>query len=151
MSGAEPTGAGARPRRHHPPGRRASAAADLAVVVVFVVIGRLNHHHGLGLAGLCSTAWPFVVGLAVGELALWRWRRPAGSLSGGAVVCALTVAVGMALRVLAGQGTAAAFVVVALGFLGGAMLGWRALAAAGRGDRPGPARFLTSRVSRPTR
>jgi hypothetical protein len=36
-----------------------------------------------------------------------------------------TVAVGMALRVVSGQGTAVAFVFVALGFLGATMLGWR--------------------------
>jgi hypothetical protein len=31
----------------------------------------------------------------------------------------------MILRVLAGQGTAVAFIIVALVFLGGAMIGWR--------------------------
>ena len=38
-----------------------------------------------------------------------------------------TVVVGMSLRVIAGQGTAVAFVGVALGFLGAIMLGWRLL------------------------
>jgi hypothetical protein len=36
-----------------------------------------------------------------------------------------TVAVGMTLRVLAGQGTAFAFILVALAFLGLFQLGWR--------------------------
>jgi hypothetical protein len=36
-----------------------------------------------------------------------------------------TVAVGMVLRVVSGQGTAFAFVLVALGFLGLFLLGWR--------------------------
>ena len=49
--------------------------------------------------------------------------RPAGL---GAWIS--TVAVGMLLRVVSGQGTAAAFIVVALAFLGLFMLGWRLLA-----------------------
>jgi FtsH-binding integral membrane protein len=39
-----------------------------------------------------------------------------------------TVVLGMVLRVVAGQGTAVAFVVVALVFLGLFLLGWRVLA-----------------------
>ena len=38
-----------------------------------------------------------------------------------------TVVVGMVLRVVSGQGTAVAFVVVALAFLGMELLGWRVL------------------------
>jgi len=61
--------------------------------------------------------------------------RPAsaGSMGSGVTVCVSTVAVGMALRVVGGQGTAASFVAVAAAFLGACMLGWRAVAAgAGR-------------------
>jgi Protein of unknown function (DUF3054) len=108
--------------------RAAAVALDLVAVLVFVVIGRAAHAHGVGIAGLVSTAWPFVTGLAVGWLVLSILRRSAGSLSSGALVCVLTVAVGMTLRVLAGQGTAVAFVVVALCFLGAAMCGWRVVA-----------------------
>ncbi len=45
----------------------------------------------------------------------------------------------MVLRVVAGQGTAVAFIAVALAFLGLFLLGWRLLAAAGRriGQRTG--------------
>jgi hypothetical protein len=39
-----------------------------------------------------------------------------------------TVAIGMVLRVIAGQGTAVAFTGVALAFLGLFLLGWRLLA-----------------------
>jgi hypothetical protein len=45
------------------------------------------------------------------------------------VVTVTTVAVGMILRVWAGQGTAVAFVIVALVFLGATMTGWRFLMA----------------------
>ncbi len=43
----------------------------------------------------------------------------------GAAAWLGTVAVGMVLRVLAGQGTAFSFIVVALIFLGLFLLGWR--------------------------
>lgn len=76
---------------------------------------------------MASTAWPFLVGLAVGWCALGARRQPGTSLVDGLVVVVATVAVGMVLRVLAGQGTAVAFIIVALCFLGACMLGWRAL------------------------
>jgi hypothetical protein len=41
----------------------------------------------------------------------------------------VTVVVGMILRVMSGQGTAVAFIVVALGFLGATMVGWRIVVA----------------------
>ena len=107
--------------------RRALWIIDLACVLVFVAIGRSAHEHGLGLSGLASTAWPFVTGMAVGWIALSIRNTPGQSISGGVTVTAFTVAVGMVLRVVAGQGTAFAFVLVALGFLGATMVGWRLL------------------------
>jgi hypothetical protein len=108
--------------------RRVAVVLDLVAVLVFVGIGRSVHAHGLSIDGLASTAWPFVSGLAVGWVALTLGHRDPASLRSGALVCGVTVAVGMVLRVLAGQGTAAAFVVVALCFLGAFMCGWRLLA-----------------------
>ena len=98
---------------------------DVVAVAVFVVIGRTVHTHGVGIAGIASTAWPFLVGLGVGEVVAAFWPAPATSIGAGVPVWIGAVAVGMALRVLAGQGTAFAFVLVALGFLGATMLGWR--------------------------
>ena len=46
------------------------------------------------------------------------WRRPTALVPTGLGVWLGTVAVGMILRVLAGQGTAFAFILVALAFLG---------------------------------
>jgi membrane protein implicated in regulation of membrane protease activity len=46
----------------------------------------------------------------------------------GIAVWLSTVAVGMVLRVVAGQGTAVSFIIVALCFLGLFLLGWRLLA-----------------------
>jgi len=98
---------------------------DIVVVLLFVVIGRSNHHHGEGASGIVSTTWPFAVGLAVGWLAVLVRHQNGGSLGAGVVVWLATVALGMTLRVIAGQGIAFAFVVVALGFLGVFMLGLR--------------------------
>jgi hypothetical protein len=103
-----------------------AALADLGCVLLFVVIGRANHHAGGGLAGLWDTAWPFVAGLAVGLVATRYWQRPAALVPVGVGVWLCTVAIGMLLRVVSGQGTAFAFVLVALAFLGLFQLGWRA-------------------------
>jgi Protein of unknown function (DUF3054) len=101
---------------------------DVVLVLAFVVIGRASHHDRGGLPGLAGTAWPFLTGLAVGEIATRAWRRPA-ALGIGVGVWLSTVAVGLVLRVIAGQGTALAFIAVALAFLGLFLLGWRLIAA----------------------
>jgi hypothetical protein len=117
---------------------------DTCCVLAFVVIGRASHAQGETLGGIASTAWPFLAGLAIGWLgAGWagssrladkrlpgRRRLPGKQrLPGrqGVIVWLATVAVGMILRVVAGQGTAVAFVAVALAFLGLFLLGWRLL------------------------
>ncbi len=115
---------------------RAAVAADLAAVLVFVGIGRAAHTDGVTVAGVATTAWPFVTGLAAGWLVLVVWQRAGTSLAGGLPVWIATVALGMVLRVASRQGIAVAFVLVALGFLGATMLGWRALLAGFRRLRP---------------
>ena len=102
-----------------------AAAADLGCVLLFVVIGRANHHAGGGLAGLWDTTWPFAVGAVAGLLASRYWQRPTALVPVGVSVWLGTVAIGMVLRVASGQGTAFAFVLVALAFLGLFQLGWR--------------------------
>lgn len=106
----------------------AAAAADLGCVLLFVLIGRANHHAGGGLVGLWDTVWPFAAGTAAGLLATRYWRRPASLVPVGVGVWLCTVVIGMLLRVLVGQGTAVAFILVALAFLGLFQLGWRVLA-----------------------
>lgn len=103
----------------------------MLAVVAFVVIGRASHHHGETAGGITSTAWPFAVGMGAGWaiVALRARRRSTSpwSMTDGAIVCIVTVALGMVLRELSGQGTAAAFVGVATGFFGVVMIGGRAL------------------------
>lgn len=101
---------------------------DVVVVVVFVAIGRSTHHHGLSQSGMISTLWPFVLGLALGWLLVLRRRRNGASIRSGLEIGFITVVIGMIARVIAGQGTALAFIVVALVFLIGLMLVWRYLA-----------------------
>jgi len=119
--------------------RVGAVALDAIAVLVFVGIGRHTHDHGVAPAGVASTAWPFLVGLAVGWAVLLSLHRDATTIRSGAAVCVVTVAVGMLLRVVAGQGTAFAFVLVALSFLGALMVGWRAIVAViRRRGEPGP-------------
>jgi hypothetical protein len=105
--------------------RHAAAVLDTAAVVAFVAIGRAVHTDGVTISGLASTAWPFASGLGAGWLALTARRLAGTSVRAGIVVLLSTVVIGMSLRVASGQGIAFAFVLVALGFLGAVMVGWR--------------------------
>jgi hypothetical protein len=108
-----------------------AATLDVAAVLVFVAIGRTSHDHGISLRGMASTSWPFLVGLAVGWVAVRAWRHPSALVPTGVGVWLSCVAVGMVLRVVAGQGTAVAFIAVALAFLALELLGWRLLVRVG--------------------
>ncbi len=107
---------------------RVALVLDVACVLVFVIIGRDSHAKGESIGGIASTAWPFLCGLGAGWLASRAWRRPLALRPAGIAAWLGTVALGMVLRVVSGQGTAVAFIVVALVFLGLFLLGWRGLA-----------------------
>ena len=109
---------------------RLAAVLDVACVLVFVIIGRASHIQGESLAGIASTAWPFLAGLAFGWLAGRTWRT-VPAVAAGVSAWLGAVVLGMLFRVLSGQGTAAAFIGVALAFLGLFLLGWRLLARLG--------------------
>ena len=100
---------------------------DVSCVLVFVAIGRHTHHDGDSLAGVWHTAWPFLAGLAAGLAAVRYWRGPLAIVPAGLGAWAGAAGAGLLIRVLAGQGTAAAFIVVACAFLGLFLLGWRAV------------------------
>ena len=104
---------------------RLAVILDCCCVLLFVIIGRASHTKGESLDGIASTAWPFLAGLALGWLAARAWRRPFGLAPAGGSAWLGTVGLGMVLRVVSGQGTAFAFVLVALAFLGLFLLGWR--------------------------
>lgn len=114
-----------------PPACRALGplAVDVALVVVFAVLGARTHHDGsLGPGAVADVAWPFLVGLLVGHLALVMARRAPAAVLSGVVVWLTTLVVGMVLRRVTGDGTALAFVVVATGFTLATLVGWRLLA-----------------------
>ncbi|NKY37665.1 DUF3054 domain-containing protein [Nocardia speluncae] len=107
---------------------------DVLLVVLFCVIGRRSHEEAI-LAGLLHTAWPFATGLAVGWVAAYllsRRRPETEPFNGmrlrptGLVIWSSTLVVGMALRVVSGQGTAVSFIIVAASVLALFLLGWRA-------------------------
>jgi hypothetical protein len=106
---------------------RVAVVLDLCCVLAFVLIGRAGHSEGETLGGIATTAWPFLAGLLIGWTVTRAWHRPAALVRTGVGVWLSTVAAGMALRVVSGQGTAVTFVIVSLVFLGLAMFGWRAV------------------------
>jgi Protein of unknown function (DUF3054) len=112
---------------------RLAVVLDVGCVLVFVIIGRASHTKGETLAGVASTAWPFLAGLAGGWLATAAltgrraWRQPFRLWPAGVGAWLGAVILGMSFRVVSGQGTAPAFVGVALAFLGLFLLGWRLL------------------------
>jgi Protein of unknown function (DUF3054) len=101
---------------------------DVACVLVFCAMGRRSHDEGLNVAGIASTAWPFLSGTVVGWLVSRAWRRPTTVYPTGVVVWLCTVAVGMLLRKATSAGVAASFIVVASSVTALLLLGWRALA-----------------------
>jgi FtsH-binding integral membrane protein len=112
---------------------RLAVTLDVGCVLVFVIIGRASHTKGESLAGVASTAWPFLAGLAGGWLATAAlagqraWQQPFRLWPAGVGAWLGAVVLGMAFRVVSGQGTAPAFVGVTLAFLGLFLLGWRLL------------------------
>jgi FtsH-binding integral membrane protein len=127
-----------------------AAVADCCCVLLFVIIGRARHDAagGLGLNGVASTAWPFLAGLLGGWLAVRAWRRPLALVPSGVGAWLGAAGLGMVLRVVAGQGTAAAFVLVTLAFLGLFLLGWRLVFAGLARRRAVPRRRLRLRRNR---
>jgi hypothetical protein len=122
---------------------------DLVLVGLFVGIGRASHSEDQ--SAFLWTYWPFAVGLVVGWAVARGWRRPFGIVRTGVPAWLATVAVGMLLRAVSGQGVQVAFVVVASIVVGAFLLGWRVLLAAmdrsaSRGaDTPGPVDYFTRR------
>ncbi|UGS26916.1 DUF3054 domain-containing protein [Microbacterium resistens] len=106
-----------------------AAGIDVVLVLVFAAIGRASHERGLTPLGVVETAWPFLVGLALGWLVLVAWRAPRAVLRTGLPLAVIAVAGGMLLRLATGAGTALPFVVVATATLLLFLVGWRLVAA----------------------
>src|SRR6476660_4735917 len=111
-------------------GNALAALADVVGVLVFCTIGRRSHAEGLTVAGVAETAWPFLVGTAVGWLLVHAWRKPTAVAPTGLAVWVSTVAIGMLLRKATSAGVAVSFIVVASATLAVVLLGWRLAVAA---------------------
>ena len=102
-----------------------AALADIVGVLLFCTIGRRSHAEGLTVSGVAETAWPFLIGTAVGWLLSRAWRRPTTIAPTGVVVWLCTVAIGMVLRKATSGGVAVSFIVVATAATAVMLLGWR--------------------------
>ena len=106
----------------------AMVALDAVLVVVFSTFGRGAHAEGLGVAQVWGTAWPFLVGLAVGWLILLGTRRAPASIGSGVLVWLATLVVGMVIRGI-GDGRVPhwSFMLVAGVVTAVFLIGWRAV------------------------
>ena len=115
---------------HHEKARALPALiADLACSVLFAALGRRNHAEGVSVGGVIETAWPFLVGTAVGWLLSRGWRRPVSLVPTGIGVWVCTITVGMLLRKATSEGTPMSFIAVTTVFMAALLLGWRAVLA----------------------
>lgn len=108
-------------------GVASALAADAVLVTAFATVGRTTHGEDPVL-GLWTTAWPFLLALAVGWAVTRAWRAPTAPVRAGIPIAVVTVAGGMLLRALSGQGTAAPFIIVASVVILAALVGWRLIA-----------------------
>lgn len=115
-----------------PPRALASAVADAALITLFAVVGRASHRESLDVVGVAFTAWPFLVGAAIGWLVLRAWRNPLAIWPTGVGIWLAALVIGMLLRVASGQGVQPAFVIVAAITLALFLVGWRGIAALAR-------------------
>ena len=106
-----------------------AGVVDLVLVIAFAAIGRASpDEDALAIAGLWTTAWPFLAGLAIGWTIALAWRAPIAPVRTGLPVWAVTVVGGMILRAASGQGVQVAFVIVAAIVLLVFLVGWRLIA-----------------------
>ena len=108
-----------------------SLLVDALLVLLFALMGRLSHAEDVTVSGVLQTAWPFLIGLLLGWLAVrglrHRWPR---EVLDAVPVWLVTVVTGLGLRVLSGTGEApVSFAIVAAVVLGAFLLGWRSVAA----------------------
>lgn len=103
--------------------------ADVVVVVVFALLGRVSHSEGNLVLGTIGTAAPFMLGLLAGWLrapcAGIPTAQRARTVRFGWWLLAWTLAGGVLLRWLTGEGLAPAFLAVATGVLAVGLVGRR--------------------------
>lgn len=103
------------------------AVIDLALIILFAILGRSEHAHGLDIAGIFSTALPFLIAYLVMVMISRPWATINRIWPTGVLVWLGTVAVGMALRIALGSTAVLPFVIVTIFVLGLFLLGRRAI------------------------
>ena len=103
---------------------------DAVLVVVFSTLGRIAHSEELGVTQVWGTAWPFLVGLALGWAILLIARRRPTAVRTGVALWLVTLVVGMVIRGLdEGRVPHWSFMIVAGVALAVFLIGWRAIRA----------------------
>lgn len=111
------------PRTGFPWPAWAAWSTDVALIILFAALGRRTHASGLDAAGILWTALPFLLAWVVATVVTRRnWS---GLWPAGVAVWVTTVAGGLAVRVLLGDGAAFSFQLVTAGVLGSFLLGRR--------------------------
>ena len=106
-----------------------AVVGDALAILLFATIGRANHHETTGIGGVWHTAWPFLLGAALGLAATTYARVSPTALRAGVRVWVWTLVIGMVVRAATGAGTAIAVVIVAALVLAAFLVGWRAVLA----------------------
>lgn len=113
-------------RAEHPRRSAICLVVDAVLVLLFAVLGNISHESGLSPADIWSTAWPFLMGLALGWWITFSWRYPSNIWPVGLILVIFVVTWGMMLRHFATDGgVEVSFVVVATLVLGVLLLGRR--------------------------
>lgn len=99
---------------------------DVVLIMLFAGLGRRSHEVSLDIVGIFQTALPFIAALVIASIVTVFWRTWARVWPAGVFVWAITVAGGLALRVLVFGDTAAfSFQIVAALVLALLLLGRR--------------------------
>ena len=117
-------------------GRILAIVSDLALVVVFVMIGRASHAEPLDMEGIQRTALPFLAGTLMAWIGFLLKRRSGLTLVNGVFVWAMTVVLGILVRLLLGDTAEFSFVLVTAAVLAAFLIGWRAVVWLVRRNRP---------------
>ncbi len=105
-----------------------AALADIVLVLAFALSGRGSHSESITAAGVFQTAWPFLAALVGGWLICRTWQAPLRIWPQGVCLWLITVAGGMALRIVSGSTAELPFVIVATLVLAVFLLGHRLIA-----------------------
>ncbi len=106
--------------------RGAAAAVDALCLALFVILGRESHDLASGITWYLTVLWPFLVGWFAIALLCRLYTSWPSRWSLLALTWAAGVALALVLRaVVTARDTPVAFIIVAYGFVGLTVFGWR--------------------------